>query len=360
MKVIFRVDASIEMGTGHVMRCLSLAEKLKNNNYRSIFVSREHKGNLNHLIKSQGHGLYSLEANREIGSSLDDLNWNKHAHWLGETLDCDSDETKRILKKELPDWLVVDHYALDANWEKEVQSLTTKLMVIDDLADRQHESNLLLDQTYGRQKEDYKGLLPDLCKVLVGSKHSLLRNEFAIYREPSLRRRSTNQDLRSILISMGGSDKDNFTALVLKQLKNCSLPSYTEIKVVLASSSPWIKEVTKISNLMPWKTEVIIDSRSMAELMSKADLSIGAAGSTSWERCCLGLPTIQMVTADNQKFIAESLASAGAIKLLENINELPALIKTAPEWMISVSKKSSFIVDGKGVDRVALQMEKIL
>ncbi len=360
MKVIFRVDASIEMGTGHVMRCLSLAEKLKRKDHKSIFLSREHKGNLNELIKSEGHGLYSLKCTSKKSLPIGSLNWNKHAHWLGEDLDSDSEQTKIILKEELPDWLVVDHYALDSSWEKKVQPFTKKIMVIDDLADRKHESDFLLDQTFGRETKDYLGLVPDKCKVLTGSQHSLLRNEFTSQREESLRRRKKNQDLGNILVCMGGVDKDNYTSIVLKELQTCSLPVNAEVKVVLGKNSPWINDVVKISNNMPWNTEVLIDTKSMAELISNADLSIGAAGSTSWERCCLGLPTIQMITADNQKYIAKSLSSVGAIKLLDDISQLPFLIKTASQWMRSVSKRCSLVTDGKGTDRVVSKLEEIL
>lgn len=359
MKFMFRVDASIQMGAGHVMRCLTLADQLKEKGHVCTFICRAHTGHLNKLIISKGHGLYSFEFDKTSQFSMDNLNWNKHAHWLGVSLHSDSQQTKIILKSELPDWLVVDHYALDSSWEKEVKPFAQKLMVIDDLADRKHESDLLLDQTFGREGRDYLGLVPKKCEVLAGSYHSLLRQEFAALRPTSLRRRGINQVPCNILISMGSMDKDNYTSIILKALQVCSLPNNAAIKVVLDSNAPWVSDVMKIAADMPWSTEVVIDSKSMAELMSNADLAIGAAGSTSWERCCLGLPTIQMVTADNQQFIAQCLSSAGAIKLLENIGQLPLLIRTAPSWMSSVSKSCRLVTDGRGVERVVSKLEEL-
>ncbi len=358
MKIVFRVDASIQIGAGHVMRCLSLADRLKKKGYQCIFLSRPHTGHLNDLIASKGYGIQPIEFDESDSGSKHKLVWNAHAHWLGATWHSDAEKTNLVLGKELPDWLIVDHYALDSCWEKKVTPYVGKIMVIDDLADRKHECDFLLDQTFGRESSDYSGLVPTSCKVLTGAHYSLLRDEFTKWREKSLRRRE-NGVLRNILISMGAMDKDNYTSNVMKALRSCNLPDDVVITVVMGSNAPWISDVMKIAADMPWNTKVKLDVKSMAKLMCDADLAIGAAGSTSWERCALGLPSIQIVIAKNQRFIAHSLAEVGAVKALEDLYQLPTLIKTAPDWMSLVSQNCRLITDGKGMDKVVSKLEKL-
>ena len=358
MKIMFRVDASIQIGAGHVMRCLALADRLKKKGNQCIFLSRSHIGHLNELIVSKGHGIQSVELDQAYACPEHEVVVNTHAHWLGTTWQSDAKQTNVVLAREQPDWLVVDHYSLDASWEKKITPLVGKIMVIDDLADRKHESDLLLDQTFGREIDDYSGLVPKTCKVLTGAKYSLLREEFAESREESLRRRETGL-LSNILISMGAMDKDNFTSNVLRALKKCDLPDSTMITVVMGVNAPWVSDVRKVAVGMPWSIEVKVDVKSMAELMCNADLAIGAAGSTAWERCTLGLPTIQMVTADNQVFVAQCLSAVGAVKKLENLDELPFLINTALKWMPLVSNTCSMVTDGRGADKVVSELEAL-
>ena len=193
MKVVIRTDASIQIGTGHVMRCLTLAEGLKYKNVRVEFICREHKGNMISYIKSRGfevHIIPLLKKDTGIPSlSKAKVKILDHADWLGSTQEQDAHICHQILGKLIPDWLIVDHYSLDQVWEMKLQGSFQKLMVIDDLADRSHACDLILDQTYNRKLDDYKSLVTSKCQVLVGSKYALLRPEFSEWREFSLRRR---------------------------------------------------------------------------------------------------------------------------------------------------------------------------
>jgi len=356
MKVVFRVDSSLEMGTGHVMRCLVLSQVLKENGANVEFICRKHKGNLIDKITSSGFNVHELEVVEEAKSD-DKL---AHSHWLKSTQRQDANDCIDILKSNNTDWLIVDHYALDEQWQKKLKPYYEKLMAIDDLADRRHQCDILLDQTFGRTREDYLKLVPKGCKLLLGSKYSLLRPEFVKWREYSLERRK-KVEFKQLFVNMGGVDIDNFTGQILDRLRVCTLPSDISIIVVVGGSNPHLRDIRLGANALPYKTEVKVDVSNMAEIMANSDIAIGAAGSTTWERCCLGLPTIQMAIADNQSTIAKTLAKKNAIKIFQSIRDLPSMIYDPIVWMKYVSQISRKIVDGLGAKRVAcvLVNEKI-
>jgi UDP-2,4-diacetamido-2,4,6-trideoxy-beta-L-altropyranose hydrolase len=354
MKVIFRVDASLQIGSGHVMRCLTLAEVLRENGAKVKFICRKHSGNLIKKIKEKNFQVIELEVSNNTDVKL------KHASWLGATQQQDADDCIDILKAEKLDWLIVDHYALDEQWQKRLKPCYEKLMVIDDLADRKHLCDILLDQTYGRNKRDYESLVHKSCKMLLGSQYALLRPEFAKWRPYSLKRRR-KPEFKQLLINMGGVDVDNVTGRVLEELKTCNLPRDINITVVMGGSALHLESVRAKVDTLPYKTVVRDDVDNMAEIMANADIAIGAAGATTWERCCLGLPTIQIVIAKNQNIIARSLTEKNAIKLLQDKKELSSMISGAISWMEDVSNVAQQISDGLGSTRVvsAIIVKKI-
>ena len=351
MKVVFRVDASLQMGTGHVMRCLTLAQTLKENGVNVEFICRKHEGNLIDKIRSNGFNVYELvllEEN-EADSKL------SHSRWLGATQQQDAGDCINVIKLEKIDWLIVDHYALDEDWQRKLEPYCEKLMVIDDLADRKHQCDILLDQTFGRQYDDYVALVPINCELLLGSQYALLRHEFAKWRLYSLDRRS-KLEFKQLLINMGGVDVNNVTGQVLQELKTCNLPNDINITIVMGDSAPHLEDIRTIASVSPYKMIVKVNVENMAEIMANADIAIGAAGATTWERCCLGLPTIQIIIAKNQFFSAENLARHHAVKLLREIKEVTYLLKNPNEWMKGVGYTASKICDGMGVYKVFNKM----
>ena len=234
-------------------------------------------------------------------------------------------------------------------------------MVIDDLADRSHDCDLLLDQTLGRSEERYSSQVPGHCVVLVGSKYALLRPEFFQWRDYSLKRRA-RPNLERLLISMGGVDKTNATCQVLRALQDSSLPVDCRIAVVMGERALGLKEVRELAEKMKWPTEVKMNARNMAQLMANSDLAIGAAGGTSWERCCLGLPTIMVVLAANQRDIGLKLEQQQAVILLDKISDLKesvGLICDSAERLANLSQTSRNITDGSGVETVLCYMEQL-
>ena len=286
-----------------------------------------------------------------------------HGHWLRATQTQDARICAPILAGFQPDWLIVDHYAIDACWELFLKPHYRRLMAIDDLADRPHACAILLDQTFGRNAEDYKCRVPTECHLICGSQYALLRPEFAALRPYSLQRR-IRPVLRELLISMGGVDKDNATGQVLQVLRASPLPVDCQITVVMGATAPWLDEVRTLAHDMPWPTRVLTGVSDVARLMADSDLAIGAAGATSWERCCLGLPTIVLVLAANQYEVANGLEQAGAAVLVSSLSnaesQLAPLLKTllsAPQKLHAMSKASAAIVDGMGVRSVIALLE---
>lgn len=369
MKVVFRADASLQMGTGHVMRCLTLADGLIASGAECQFICRVHPGNLIEHIKHKGYRVHVLAPGLPVVASLLAINATAaepqlaHAAWLGTTQQQDADACAHILHELQPDWLIVDHYALDECWEVALKPYYRRLMVIDDLADRRHECDLLLDQTFGRDFADYKPRVPAACTLLCGSQYALLRPEFAVLREYSLQRRAKPQ-LQQLLITMGGVDKDNATGAVLNALQFCELAADCRIIVVMGATAPWLATVRQQAEQLPWPTEVRVNVSDMAQLMADSDLAIGAAGATSWERCCLGLPTVMVVLADNQQQVARGLEQAGSVYLLQSpqqiLASLPALLKPLLSSSVQLSVMShaaAAIADGNGVATVIQHLE---
>lgn len=369
MKVVFRTDASLHIGTGHVMRCLTLADALAARGVHCQFICRAHEGNLIDYIRQRGfqvHALPLLPANSCAVNPAPTRPSNTepaHSHWLGATQAQDAQACAPIMAAQQPDWLIVDHYALDARWEQALASYCRRLMVIDDLADRPHACDLLLDQTFGRDPADYRPLVPAQCQLLCGSSYALLRPEFAALRPYSLQRR-TQPQLCNLLITMGGVDKDNVTSKILIALRASRLPPDCQITVVMGSTAPWLAQVKLLAQDMPWPTQVLVGVSNMAQLMADSNLAIGAAGATSWERCCLGLPTIMLVLADNQVGVAKALEQAGAAALVTSetnmVCQLIALINgliITPQQLQTMSKSSMAIVDGMGCHVVVAQLE---
>ena len=357
MLVVFRADASIQIGTGHVMRCLTLADQLTRQGHDCWFICREHPGHLGDVIISKGYSLSLLPAQTATSPQQKTSASDDYARWLGVPWQEDARQTLDAISTQHPDWLVVDHYALDAQWERTLSSAVGKIMVIDDLANRPHECALLLDQNLGRVSSDYDGLLPAECLRLIGPRYALLRPEFAALREQSLSRRK-NPELKRILISLGGVDRTNVTGEVLTALAHSSLPASTELDIVMGASAPYLEEVRQQAAQLPFNARVNVNVQDMAERMCFADLSIGAAGSTSWERCCMGLPSVTVILAENQRAIAEALANykAGLCvdipKVTEKLTSLIEMYAGDAEARMLISQNAAQVCDGGGANWV--------
>ena len=356
MTILFRVDASADIGVGHLVRCLTLADHLNKEGMVCHFLTRTRLGSLQRLIVDRGHTLHllpeiveSLEAESlEVKNSraAETLNYES---WLVGGWVRDAEESLEIIGRIKPDWLVVDHYGIDERWERVFANVCDNVFIIDDLANRHHSCSLLLDQTFDRSADDYKKLVSPETIVLCGSKYALLRPQFSTTRELSLLRRDPPK-LDRLLITMGGVDKDNITAEVLTALKNSNFPGSFEITVVMGHAATWVEDVRNIAEAMPWPTSILVGVENMALLMADHDLGICAAGSTVWECCCLGLPLILVVAAENQKESCEILASRNIVQMIPSVEQVSTDLMARMEFFSS---------DVKELSRCTEQMEVI-
>jgi len=354
MQVVFRADASTDIGTGHVMRCLTLARALAEQEARCDFICRIHEGHLIDFVREQGFVVHVLP----LGASPNALaDGTAHAPWLGTSQCQDAQACEFVLEALQPDWLVVDHYALDRRWEQSLRPYARRVMAIDDLADREHDCDLLLDQNLGRQTQDYEGLISGQTQVLIGPVHAILRPEFTDWREYSLQRRVQPQ-LKNLLIAMGGVDRMNATGQVLDALTCCELPSELSITVVMGTTAPWLERVQAQAAAMTRLTQVLSGVSNMAQLMAESDLCIGAAGGSTWERCALGLPTLVLILAANQQAGAIALQAHGAARLVKDnkqiIKQLTSLFSDdKPNAALKeMSQAAAKLTAGKGVVKV--------
>lgn len=363
MLVYFRTDSSVEIGTGHVMRCITLADALAANGVDCQFISRMHKGNLIEFIRSKGYvvnvlpmcsGAWATSKLPVPEAFGDDFS---HTHWLGATQAQDASYCYPILAARMPNWLIVDHYAIDAIWESALKPLYRNLMVIDDLADRPHVCDLLLDQNLGRQAKDYSGLVSSKTQILIGPAYALLRPEFAQWREHSLQRRAQPQ-LKNLLITMGGVDQANATGQVLDALTQCELPTDLRITVVMGLTAPWLAKVQAKAAAMPCPTQVLSGVSNMAQLMAESDLCIGAAGGSAWERCALGLPTLVLILAANQQSGAMALQSHEAAWVAADAQQLVVKMsslfnkETQTAALQKMSQAAAKLATGNGASQV--------
>ena len=248
------------------------------------------------------------------------------------------------------DIVVIDDYGAGAKLEAPLVESGFKVVVIDDLADREHQCSLLVDPSFGRKVADYQGLVPAGATVLAGPDYALLRPEFAQARDEALTRRNADRDHR-ILISLGLTDVGGHTALAAQLLAGLA-----PLDVVLGSASPSLSSVSALSGV-----EVHVDASNMAELITAADIGVGAGGVSVWERACLGLPSIVVILADNQARMARALDDAGVVMALDVRDEaFDQRLVTAVERLFSdgelrdrLSRNAAHLCDGRGAGRVA-------
>ena len=255
---------------------------------------------------------------------------------------------------------MVDHYALDTTWHDKVGRRSIKILAIDDLADRKLSCNLLVNQNLGFNKKSYAGLVTPCTQYLLGPEYAILRPEFGILRNSAKIHRGKNL-IKKVLVSMGGADANDYTFKTLLQLSDSNIAASCEFIVVTGPAYKNLSRLIKLSQTSKLTITIEHNIENMAELMLEADLCIGASGSTNWERCCLGLPTIIITIAQNQVQIAKALEDFGAVIYSSLINlrkdfEL-FLMDVNKSRYLDISKKATALCDGLGATKVIKMME---
>lgn len=338
--ILFRVDASITIGFGHVMRCLTLARSFRKCGMECIFVCANQKGNLFDEISKEFECILLIK-NTDKGN-IDPIADAEQLIGLVKT---------RFIKVSL---LVVDHYALDKYWEELLSPYAERIFVIDDLANRKHQCDFLLDQNYYKSLERYDTLVPKSTKTFLGPTFSILREEFSKLRG-GLRRKP--KPFKKILISYGGVDSYNFSLKSIKAVSSIQDRLF-EINIVSGISNPHL-DLLKLEIKAFKNVTLHIQANNMAELMKDADVCLGAGGATNWERLCLGLPSIIVSMAENQVNISQDLDADGLVYYLgsyEAVTEnkiAKALLKFEQKNLKNPNfDKLMETVDGQGVKRI--------
>jgi UDP-2,4-diacetamido-2,4,6-trideoxy-beta-L-altropyranose hydrolase len=354
LHIAFRVDASAEIGTGHLVRCLTLADALARMAARCTFVCRHAPPALVARVHAAGHVLLMLPGGADPDFSPGPHD-PAHAAWLGQPWERDAVDTATALDPGGWDWLVVDHYALDQRWEAAVAPLAYRVMVIDDLADRPHACDLLLDQNLHRDlNHRYEGLVPAACTQLLGPRYALLRPEFAAARAA---RAIHPPRPRRVFVFFGGADATDMTSRALDALEPVA---DLELDVVIGGLHPRRTAIEARCAAHPGWT-CAVDVHDMAARMATAAVGLGAGGTTTWERCAVGLPSVVVSVAENQVAIAAACAEAGVqIDLGWGPSADAAAFATAVRALLDgpatrhrISATATDVCDGRGVVRVA-------
>jgi len=354
-RICFRVDGSHFMGSGHIMRCVNLATGLQQRGAEITFLCRPLDGHYCNLLTEKGFKVCRLP-DASLTKTEQSNGESSESNWLAVSLSQEIAETHQIFRMLSDfDWIIVDHYGLDARWESAMRPYTSKILVIDDLANRSHDCDLLIDQNYFSNADvRYVTKVPSNCSSMLGPKYALLQKQYAEL-HPSIAHRSGK--IKRILVSFGGHGFSDLVMLVINAFLALAKPNI-EMDVILNKDNP---QYELVQNAIANEPAIHLHERqpSLAKMMANADLAIGASGATTWERLCMGLPSIVISLADNQTNIAHELNQLGLIQWLGNKSEVNEIvIKDAlnsvfnrtdlTEW----SQRCWQLVDGNGVFRV--------
>lgn len=359
MFVVFRADANPTIGSGHIMRSLALANHLKKYaGATCLFISRENGVSFfENKITQLGHMLSLIP---ELSNSISPEHL-PHSAWLPHGQDLDAEFCLKILTdKQKPDWLIIDHYAIGKRWETKMRKRANNILVIDDLADREHDCDILLDQNLGNKKEKYRSLSPN-SKLLLGPKYALLREDFTtLARKKIIQKKPINR----INICFGGIDSTGHTLATLKAA--IGIETFTpQIDIIINKNNKDLGDIKNIAKKRK-NISIYVSPNNIAKILSRADLAIGAGGSMSWERSCLGIPSLAIGVANNQTAILSELFQGGyavgfeymphpdEIKIQESIKSLI----NSPTPLYRIAKRSRSLVDGNGTRRVADLLQK--
>lgn len=342
---VFRCDASPDIGGGHFARCSALAAGLVRRGWR-----------------------VGLAVRADTSASLQDAAalFDRIVFLEGE-----ADDEAAEIGPELDrraDLVVVDHYRRGRRFESACRAWAERVLAISDMPDRAYDCDVLLDDSFGRAADAYEGLIAPFCRVLSGSRFALLNPAFAAARLTAVARREQQRPVSRLLVAMGAADADNVTGKALDAIAGSRLDC--AIDVVLGAGAPHVEVIAKrLATLpQPARLHVNVGIAAVVELMTDADLAIGAGGTMSWERCCLGLPTLVITTGANQELHAANLAASGAVWLAGTDADVSAAMLRADLLALAadasarkrMSAAAASVCDGRGADRAAAALDHVV
>ena len=339
--LFIRVDSSPEIGIGHMMRCLTLAQELKNNFDKIIFLTQKNSGDfIGTIMKNEFEVIFIPTTNNDpniIKNLITAYSENKN-------------------------FLLIDHYDIGSNFESSLKNIFERIFVIDDLANRKHDCDLLIDQNYYRDlNQRYEKLIQNGTITLLGPKYAIIRPEFRKINKKTIKK---NSQIKKILVSFGGSDPTNECKKVLDAL--CSIEN-SKFEIIVAAGiynhkfEQLKKLYEKYSNIKIYRH---VDE--LSRLMVNSDLFIGAGGTTTWERFYMGLPSIVTIISDDQKESIEFLSDMGHVVnlgLAKNVTSktyVQTLQKPNFDLIYNMSLHNQKLVDGNGSNRIKKQIIELI
>lgn len=347
MNFIFRVDSSVEIGHGHLVRCLVLAEELSKLNANIHFICRDHEGSAHQLILDLGFELHLLPGKRiELPS-------NDYKDWLGLSQKEDVEQCNQIMSGLNVDHIIIDHYSIDIEWES--RAICQNLTVIDDIADREHVCLFLIDQSLVNTKSSYD-LLMKGDYTYIGNENIILREEFRSCDNWN------NSYQNSVFVCMGGSDPRNKTTQIVHSLKNNTdlIGTIGTINVVVGSSFTSRNELLNELDDSPIDIAIQTNSKEISKHMTDSHFSIVSCGTMVLESCSLGVPTIGIILADNQTPTAAYLSNKQAIysvamdaNIAESLNHIVSNLLSNNRLLDNLSNNALSCVNKYAVKNIA-------
>jgi UDP-2,4-diacetamido-2,4,6-trideoxy-beta-L-altropyranose hydrolase len=338
MNLLIRADATVEIGTGHVMRCFALAQAWQDRGGKATFALAQSVPAIEEKLRSDGFEVVSVAA---VPGSPDDAK-----------------QTSDLAKRQSASWIVVDGYQFNTEYMPSIKRNSQKVLLVDDLEREDHYSaDIVLNQNLGTNGNSYRDR-ESRTRLLLGPRFAMLRREFKPWRKWT---RSINADAKKVLVMMGGSDPGNFTAVTIQALQHIK---DVEAKIVIGGANPHLSELERELNQSSSQFELLSNVSNIAELMAWADVAVSAAGTVCWEMCLLRLTAILVDLAPNQQVIARGLQSARAAVYLGSSEDVTAeMIRTelsslllSHEQRSALSQAAQALVDGRGADRVVSAM----
>jgi UDP-2,4-diacetamido-2,4,6-trideoxy-beta-L-altropyranose hydrolase len=326
-QIVFRLDANTRIGTGHLMRCMTIADELDRQKYHIYFICGKITPPMQKFIADKGYKFY-VEDNQN--------------HIL------------KIIETLKPDYLIIDHYGLDSKFETKARPYSKQIIVIDDMADRFHICDFLLDQGPLRTKDDYKPWVNPECQLLLGANYVLIKPEFRLLRKSCI------TSWEKGLISFGGSDPDNITLKILKAL-DCALKmKHIKWTIIAGAANQNWNSLRNFTNQTQMEITLIKQTNQIARLMSNHDFSFGAAGTMAWERACIGLPSITFAIAENQNYGIEVIRHFDLGETLDvsdiSLNKLMVALNRLKNKANNYLHRNHAMVDGHGVKRLIAKL----
>ena len=354
----FRADGGGQMGAGHLMRCLTLANALNARGYDCHFLTCAAPAALREQMRAAGHQVHMVSPRAENDPRKEPA--LQHADWLGHSQRADSTACAEVLGNLRPDWLILDHYALDCRWQSDLAPMVTRQLSIDDMADRAFLSDIHVDPNpLNAPQIESRDLLPGDAQALLGCDYALLRPEFTRAEAEG----TPPTAPYDILVMMGGVDHADLSSQVVEWLISASdMRAITRrITVVVGAAARISDRLYGLEGTLTGTLRILQNPPDIADLMSAADLCVGAAGGAAWERCATGLPSLTLVTAENQRAIARYLDENGAALSLDSLAREPFLAAfdalCQPGRLLEIRTHAMRLVDGRGTARVIDAME---